>query len=151
MYKVRPIDKDYMQNNTMILLVDDRPENLLTLESILSEDHRTFLSATSGAEALIMTGLEKIDLILLDYRLDDMTGIDVAHALRKQPATSHIPIVLVTALSKREIPDLSDFEAGTIDVLNKPLDLEEARAKIAIFEEMTFLYKDSFNMRRGRY
>lgn len=62
-----------MNRKTNILLVDDRPENLLTLESVFSEDHRDFLSATSGAEALLMCKLEKIDLILLDYRLEDMT------------------------------------------------------------------------------
>ena len=131
-----------MENKIRILLVDDRPENLLTLESILAEDYRQFLSATSGAEALLMTELEDFDLILLDYRLDDMNGIDVAKALRLKPRTSHIPILLVTALSKRESPHLEDFEAGTIDILYKPLDIELTRQKTSFYEEKSFSRKN---------
>lgn len=125
-----------MEQKTTILLVDDRPENLLTLESILSEPHRLFLSATSGAEALLMCRMEKIDLILLDYRLDDMTGLEVIKELRGQAETTNIPVVLVTALSKRESPSLSEFEPGTVDILHKPLDMFEARKKVDLFEEM---------------
>jgi len=130
-----------MNKKTRILLVDDRPENLLTLESILAEDHRHFLSATSGAEALIMTELEDFDLILLDYRLDDMSGIDVAKALRLKTSTAHIPILLVTALSIRESPSLEDFEPGTIDIIYKPLDIELARHKTNYYEEMAISKK----------
>lgn len=130
-------ENEYMENKIRILLVDDRPENLLTLESILAEDHRQFLSATSGAEALLMTELEDFDLILLDYRLDDMNGIDVAKALRLKPKTSHIPILLVTALSKRESPHLEDFEEGTIEIIYKPLDIELTRNKTRYYEEKT--------------
>lgn len=126
-----------------ILLVDDRPENLVALESILSERHRLFLTATSGPEALLMTDLENIDLILLDYQLGDMNGIEVAKALRKQPRTAHIPIIFVTAVSKREQLPTSEFEAGTIDLLRKPLDLDETRAMVALYEEMALLRKYS--------
>ncbi len=132
-----------MNNETKILLVDDRPENLLTLESILSEDHRSFLSATSGAEALIMTNLENFDLILLDYRMDDMNGVELARALRAKPETAHIPILMVTALSKRECPNLDEFEPGTIDVLYKPLDINTARTKTRQFEELAHLKRNS--------
>lgn len=130
-----------MQKESTILLVDDRPENLLALESILHEDHRKFLTATSGGEALLMTDLESIDLILLDYNLGEMNGIDVARQLRKQPATAHIPIILVTAISKRETLPLEEFEAGTIDLLRKPLDFEETSAKVSLYEEMSLLRK----------
>ena len=125
-----------MEKKTTILLVDDRPENLLTLESILSEPHRHFISATSGSEALLMCKMEKIDLILLDYRLDDMTGLEVIHQLRSETTTARIPVILVTALSKRESPSLDQFETGTVDILHKPLDMFEARKKVDLFEEM---------------
>ncbi len=132
-----------MEQKTTLLLVDDRPENLLTLESILSEDNRHFLSATSGAEALLMCKMEKIDLILLDYRLDDMTGIEVINELRSDKSTQHIPVILVTALSKRESPSLEGFEPGTVDILHKPLDMFEARKKVDLFEEMIHFRKSS--------
>jgi two-component system, sensor histidine kinase and response regulator len=130
-----------MQKESILLLVDDRPENLLALENILYEDNRKFLTATSGGEALLMTNLECIDLILLDFHLGEMTGIDVARQLRKQPQTAHIPIILVTAISKRETLSLEEFEAGTIDLLRKPLDFEETRAKVSLYEEMSLLRK----------
>lgn len=134
-----------MKKKTFILLVDDRPENLLTLESVLSEDHREFLSATSGAEALLMCDMESIDMILLDYKLDDMTGIEVARSLRSKVKTQHIPIVLVTALSKRECPSLDEFAPGTMDVLFKPLDIFEAREKIDALEQRILQGKEMIN------
>lgn len=130
-----------MEKESVILLVDDRPENLLALESILHEDHRKFLTATSGGEALLMTDIENIDLILLDYHLGELNGIEVARQLRKQPSTAHIPIIIVTAISKRETLALEEFEAGTIDLLRKPLDFEETRAKVSLYEEMSLLRK----------
>lgn len=130
-----------MEKESVILLVDDRPENLLALESILHEDHRKFLTATSGGEALLMTDIESIDLILLDYHLGELNGIEVARQLRKQPSTAHIPIIIVTAISKRETLALEEFEAGTIDLLRKPLDFEETRAKVSLYEEMSLLRK----------
>lgn len=136
-----------MQKDSILLLVDDRPENLLALESILQEDHRKFLTATSGSEALVMTDLESIDLILLDFHLGEMNGIEVARQLRKQPATAHIPIILVTAISKRETLSLNEFEAGTIDILHKPLDFAETRAKVSLYEEMSLLRKQCLNQK----
>lgn len=142
-----PVRKNItMKNKTKILLVDDRPENLLTLESILAEDHRTFFSATSGAEALIMSDLEDFDMILLDYRLDDMNGIDVAKALRSSLKKEHIPILIVTALSKRESPDLSGFEPGTIDIIYKPLDIDLARDKTNKMEEKVRMRKNEMKV-----
>jgi len=130
-----------MTKKSMILLVDDRPENLIALESILNEDHRTFLTATSGSEALIMTSLENIDLILLDFHLGEMNGLDVTRQLRLNPATANIPVILVTAISKREALNLDEFEPGTIDILHKPLDFDETRAKVNLYEEMSLLRK----------
>lgn len=130
-----------MNRKTNILLVDDRPENLLTLESVLSEDHRDFLSATSGAEALLMCKLEKIDLILLDYRLEDMTGLEVIRQLRGNDETAHIPVILVTALSKRESPGLTEFSPGTVDILHKPLDISATRLMVGSFEEHILLQR----------
>lgn len=127
----------------MILLVDDRPENLLALESVLYDDHRHFLSATSGAEALLMCKLEKIDLIMLDYRLDDMTGVEVIHQLRTHADTAHIPVIIVTALSNRESPSLDSFTAGTVDILHKPLDIDRCRSLVKAMENAIELSREA--------
>ena len=63
-------------NKINVLLVDDIPENIFTLEHILESESRNFLTASSGAEALLLSSIEKVDLILLDFKLDDMDGID---------------------------------------------------------------------------
>ena len=127
---------------TKILIVDDRPENIFTLESILNEDHRTFLNATSGVEALLMAKLEPIDLILLDYHLDDMTGLEVARKLREDNVTKNISIIFVTALNKSERKKLNEFEPGTVDFIFKPLDLEEAQTKVYVFERISLLQRE---------
>jgi CheY-like chemotaxis protein len=127
---------------TKILIVDDRPENIFKLESILNEDHRTLLNATSGIEALLMAKLEPIDLILLDYHLDDMTGLDVARKLRENDATRNINIIFVTALNKSERKKLNEFEPGTVDFIFKPLDLEETQTKVYVFERIAVLQRE---------
>jgi response regulator RpfG family c-di-GMP phosphodiesterase len=126
-------------NKTKILLVDDRIENLITLEHILDNSKREFINASSGAEALMITECENIGLIMLDYQLDDMTGIEVAQQLRNKSNTAHIPIIFVTALSKNERKKLSQFEEGTVDFLFKPIDIEETNTKVAIFERIAML------------
>ncbi|HOS47430.1 MAG TPA: response regulator [Bacteroidia bacterium] len=128
-------------HNSKILIVDDRPENILTLESILDEPHRTFINATSGMEALLMTKIDQVDLILLDYNLDDMTGFDVAKELRKNESTKNIPIIFVTAMSKNERKKLNAFEIGTVDFIFKPLDMEEMQIKVAVFEKMAIMQR----------
>lgn len=128
-------------HNSKILIVDDRPENILTLESILDEPHRTFINATSGMEALLMTKIDQVDLILLDYNLDDMTGFDVAQELRKNESTKNIPIIFVTAMSKNERKKLNAFEIGTVDFVFKPIDIEEMQIKVAIFEKMAIMQR----------
>lgn len=117
-----------------VLLVDDIPENLLTLESILESEHRNLIKAFSGQEALKISMEEEIDLILLDIQMPEMDGVEAAQLLRANPRTRHIPIVFVSAIAKSERPPLDGFEHGTIDFIPKPLDIEETRKRVAIFE-----------------
>ncbi len=124
-----------------ILLVDDSPENLFTLESILEKTTRTFLHAESGNEALMMAKIEPVGLILLDFRMPDMDGIEVANQLRDHETTKHIPIIFVSAVSRSERKKFRCFAEGTIDLLPKPIDLDDARTKVELFEQIYFLRK----------
>lgn len=85
-----------------ILLVDDRPENLISLESILEQEGRTILKAQSGEEALVIALEKDIAMILLDVQMPGMDGFEVARLLKENSHTRDIAIIFVTALSKDE-------------------------------------------------
>lgn len=121
---------------TTILLVDDRIENLFTLESILEKENRTFIHAGSGAEALLKVREVKPAIILLDYQMPGMSGLEVAEHLRADVTTRTIPILFITALNKAESKKLQIFEEGTVEIISKPLDISEVRNKVAIFERL---------------
>lgn len=126
-----------------ILLVDDRQENLVSLETILKEDNRVFLRAMSGAEALrIVLKNEDIGLIMLDVQMPGMDGFEVAEILRSNPKTRDISIIFVTAISKEEQYVLKGFENGAVDYLQKPLDVNITRAKVNVFERLFFFQQD---------
>jgi CheY-like chemotaxis protein len=121
---------------TTILLVDDRMENLFTLESILEKENRTFVLAESGAEALLKVKECNPSVILLDYQMPGMSGLEVAEHLRSDDATKLIPIIFITAISKNEFKKLQIFEEGTVEIIGKPIDIYEARNRVAIFEKL---------------
>jgi|CXWJ01.1.fsa_nt_gi signal transduction histidine kinase len=117
-----------------ILLVDDIPENLLTLENIIEDENRLLIKAFSGNEALKITMEESIDMILLDIQMPEMDGVEVAQLLRNNSKTKHIPIIFVSAIAKSERPPLDGFQPGTVDFIPKPLDIDETRKKVAMYE-----------------
>jgi len=125
-----------------ILLVDDRPENLLVLEELLAGEHRRFVRAASGNEALRYVLKGSIGLILLDVQMPDMDGFEVASLIKSNPTTREIPIIFMTAISKDEKYALKGFEGGGIDYLHKPLNPDITRAKILIFEELFHRQED---------
>lgn len=120
-----------------ILLVDDREENLISLEMMLEADDRTFIKAASGNEALkILLKNNDIGLIMLDVQMPDMDGFEVARILKSSPKTRDISIIFVTAINKEEHYVLKGFEEGAVDYLQKPLDVNVTRAKVRVFEHL---------------
>ena len=81
-----------------ILVVDDVPANLRLLEARLTAEYFDVVSAASGAEALSICERAECDLVLLDVMMPDMDGFEVCRRLKSNPATHHIPVVIVTAL-----------------------------------------------------
>jgi two-component system cell cycle response regulator len=103
-----------------VLVVDDVAPNIRILEAKLATEYYNVLTATNGPEALEVAARDNPDIILLDVMMPEMDGFEVCRRLKADPAVSHIPVVMVTALS-----DLSDriqgLEAGADDFLTKPV------------------------------
>lgn len=113
-----------------ILLVDDRPENLYSLECMLMEENLEILKAQSGEEALKLAFQEELSLILLDVQMPGMDGFEVANMLKSTKRTRKIPIIFVTAISKEKKYILRGLDEGAFDYLFKPLDTDITRAKV---------------------
>jgi PAS domain S-box-containing protein len=120
-----------------LLLVDDRPENLLTLKAILEPLGHELVTSASGKEALRML-LRRGDFaaILLDVQMQDMDGFETAEVIKQRQATSTIPIIFLTALSKDEEQVVRAYEVGAVDYVFKPFEPEILRAKVSVFVEL---------------
>jgi len=126
-----------------ILLVDDLEANLLALEDLLAADNRKFLKASSGNEALkIALKNEQIGLIMLDVQMPGMDGFEVATLLKSNNRTKDISIIFVTAINKDEQYVMKGFEYGAVDYLQKPLDMNVAKAKVRVFEQLYFYQQE---------
>ena len=103
-----------------ILVVDDIPANVKLLEVRLLAEYFEVLTASNGADALETCENGKIDVVLLDVMMPDMDGFEVCRRLKSDPATAHIPVVMVTALD--HVSDrVRGLEAGADDFLTKPV------------------------------
>jgi two-component system, cell cycle response regulator len=104
-----------------ILVVDDIEQNIKLLEAKLLYEYYTVYTATSGAEALEILDSTNIDVVLLDCMMPEMDGFDTCVRIKLNFNTSHIPVVLVTALSGKE-DRIRGLEAGADEFLTKPID-----------------------------
>ncbi len=112
-----------------ILIVDDVPANTRLLEAALSAEYYQVASAKDGFEALRMALEWQPDLILLDVMMPRMDGFECCRRLKDNPATLHIPVVMVTALGEPE-ERLHGLEAGADDFLTKPVEYETLMARV---------------------
>lgn len=119
-----------------ILIVDDRPANVIALDALLGNDERVLITAHSGEEALEAVAEEKVDLILLDVQMPGMNGFELAQQLRSKKETSDVPIIFVSAEKIDQASRMKGFEEGAIDYLFKPLDAEITKAKVSVLLEL---------------
>ena len=127
------MEKNFKQN---ILLVDDRPENLLVLISVLEDPERNFIEACSGEEALKLLLKHEVSLILLDVQMPGIDGFETAQLIRGKQKTKHIPIIFVTAISKEQKHIFKGYQAGAVDYLPKPIDSDILKSKVNIFLDL---------------
>ena len=112
-----------------VLIVDDIPTNVRLLEARLSAEYFEVLTAASGPEALDICAVDTVDIILLDVMMPGMDGFEVCRRLKSDPRTSHIPVLMVTALDQPS-DRVQGLEAGADDFLTKPVDDVQLMARV---------------------
>ena len=112
-----------------ILVVDDTPLNRKLLVDLLEVRGYAVSAAPSGAQALAQLARERPDLVLLDVVMPEMSGYEVCEAIRRDPETRLLPVVMVTALDASE-ERVRGIEAGADDFLSKPINVEELLARV---------------------
>src|SRR5881227_2646371 len=103
-----------------ILVVDDIPANVKLLEARLTAEYFDVTTAMGGAEALSICERAQCDIVLLDVMMPGMDGFEVCERLKANPATHHIPVVMVTALDQPS-DRVRGLDAGADDFLTKPV------------------------------
>ncbi|MCE7064679.1 response regulator [Dyadobacter sp. CY326] len=116
--------------NTKILLLDDREENLISLKAILNRADIEIYATTSANEALRIVWENEIAVALVDVQMPGMDGFEFAETLLSNPKTREILIVFVTAISKETTYAVRGLKTGAIDYLYKPLDPYITNAKV---------------------
>lgn len=116
-----------------ILIVDDRPENLIALESIIDSTELIIIKALSGNEALSLMIEHDISLVLLDVNMPGMDGFETAELMRGSERTKSIPIIFITATFRQPKQIFRGYETGAVDYLYKPLDRKILQNKIRAY------------------
>ena len=119
-----------------ILIVDDRAENLVALETVLERPERQIFKASSGNEALRLLLKHEFAVVLLDVEMPDMDGYETARLMRGLEATRLVPIIFVTAGDRNDERVLRGYELGAVDYLYKPVNTQILKSKVDVFAEL---------------
>jgi light-regulated signal transduction histidine kinase (bacteriophytochrome) len=127
-----------------ILLVDDREDNLLSIETILEPAGYTFVKALSGREALKVL-LNEFDfaLILMDVKMPNLNGFETASLIYQREKLRHIPIIFITANNYGDEQVFKGYMTGAVDYIYKPINPDLLRAKVGVFID---LYKKNHRL-----
>lgn len=120
-----------------ILVVDDREDNLLSIEAILEKSHYNIFKANSGRAALkILLKRHDFSLILMDVQMPDMNGLETATLIYDRDKLKAIPIIFITAYSNDEEYIFQGYQMGGVDYIYKPVNPDLLRAKVGVFVEL---------------
>lgn len=119
-----------------ILLVDDRPQNLLALEATLEPLGHSLVRATSGEQALKQLLEHEFALILMDVQMPELDGFQTARFIRGHWRTAGIPIIFISATSRDSDQVFQGYSHGAVDYLLKPFDPQILKSKVSIFVEL---------------
>lgn len=116
-----------------ILVVDDRPENLVVMDGILESRNYSVIKANSGSEALGLMLEKEFAVVLLDVQMPEMDGFETAEFMKKSDRTRNIPIIFVTAINYDNKSISRGYDVGAVDYLFKPIDSMILRGKVDVF------------------
>jgi len=120
-----------------ILAVDDRDDNLLSIETILEQENYRIIKANSGRAALkILLQQHDFTLILMDVQMPDMNGFETASLIYEREKLRHIPIIFITAHNQGEERMYEGYKMGGVDFIYKPINPELLRYKVSVFVEL---------------
>lgn len=119
-----------------VLIVDDRPENLLAVEAILDPLGYELIRASSGPEALRALMRDDFAVILIDVQMPVMNGFETVEIIKSRERTKHIPVIFLTAISKDDEYVFQGYSVGAVDYMFKPLQPDILRMKVAAFVEL---------------
>lgn len=126
-----------MSSDIKILVVDDREDNLFSIQSILEKDGYTIVKANSGRAALkVLLNDFDFTLILMDVQMPGMNGIETASLIYEREKLKHIPIIFITANNYDEEFIFRGYQTGGVDYIYKPINPELLRVKVGVFVEL---------------
>ena len=127
----------HLKSDIKILLVDDREDNLFSIETILEKDHYTIVKAKSGREALkVLLHQQDFSLILMDVQMPELNGFETATIIYERDKLKNIPIIFITAFSYDEDYIFKGYKMGGVDYIYKPIKPELLRMKVSVFVEL---------------
>jgi PAS domain S-box-containing protein len=122
-----------MPSKIKLLLVDDKPSNLVALDAVLGRTDYDLIFANSGAEALEQLKQHKVALVLLDIQMPGMDGFETARRIKQLAECQDVPIIFVTAIYNEDPFIRKGYEAGAVDYFSKPFDPEILKLKVRLY------------------
>jgi CheY-like chemotaxis protein len=124
-----------------ILLVDDRPENLVALEAILSSLDQILVPVGSGEQAIQAVLADEYAVVLLDIMMPGMDGFETATQIKRHAKSRDVPIIFLTAATMQPEQAFRGYAAGAVDYLAKPFDPWVLKSKVSVFVDL-YLKRD---------
>ena len=125
-----------MARQARILLVDDRPENLVALEAILSSLGQILVPVQSGEQAIAAVLADEYAVVLLDIMMPGMDGFETATQIKRHAKSRDVPIIFLTAASMQPEQAFRGYAAGAVDYLAKPFDPWVLKSKVSVFVDL---------------
>ncbi|MBI2380532.1 MAG: response regulator [Gammaproteobacteria bacterium] len=124
-----------------VLIVDDSPSKLASLEAVLAGTGLDVVTANSGREALRQLLTRDFAVVLLDVNMPGLDGFETATLIHNRPRSSHTPIIFVTAEADSEAERYKGYTLGAVDYVYSPIVPEVLRAKVQVFVNLFYLYR----------
>jgi signal transduction histidine kinase len=143
------LDDINYKKHVKILAVDDREDNLLSIETILENDGYQIVKANSGRAALkVLLTQQDFTLILMDVQMPDMNGFETASLIYEREKLRHIPIIFITAHNQGEEKMYEGYKMGGVDFIYKPINSELLRYKVSVFVDLYMKTSELINQEK---